>query len=33
LEKWREEKIEKSEELIKLDNERLVGTIRVGVEI
>lgn len=33
LEKWRQEMFEKSEELIKLDNERLSGTTRIGVKI
>ncbi|MGB6128409.1 MAG: DUF5677 domain-containing protein [Psychrilyobacter sp.] len=33
LEKWREKMIKKSEEIIKLDNERLFGTTKLNVEI
>lgn len=33
LEKWREEMFKKSEELIKLDNERLSGTTKLSTEI
>ncbi|MCS5422621.1 MULTISPECIES: DUF5677 domain-containing protein [Psychrilyobacter] len=33
LEKWREEIFEKSEKLIKLDNERLAGTTKLNAEI